>query len=127
MMSEDRKERIVAMKKCIAVCLTFILLSVGFTACNRRDQYRDPVSTDPNAETTTPTTNAVTDQPTDPDETTGQDIGSGTTPVNPGNSPSPEGTGNPYAGMSKDDLLVLYQQTLERAAYSSDQVINTPY
>ena len=115
------------MKKCIAVCLASILLFVGFTSCNRRDQYRDPVSTDPNAGTTTSTTNTVIDQPTDPDETTGQDIGSGTTPVNPGNNPSPEGTGNPYAGMSKDDLLALYQQTLERAAYSSDQVINTPY
>ena len=38
MMSEVRKERIAAMKKLIAVCLTFILLSVGFTSCNRRDQ-----------------------------------------------------------------------------------------
>ena len=115
------------MKKTIAIILAFIMIIAVLASCGRRDQYRDPVGTDTNAETTTPTTNAVTDQPTDPDETTGQDIGSGTTPVNPGNSPSPEGTGNPYAGMSKDDLLVLYQQTLERAAYSSDQVINTPY
>lgn len=115
------------MKKSIAIVLAVLSILTVLASCNRRDQYRDPVGTDTNTETTTPTTNAVTDQPTDPDETTGQDTESGTTPIIPDNPPSPEGTGNPYAGMSKDDLLALYQQTPERATYSSDQVINTPY
>ena len=115
------------MKKTTAIILAFIMIIAVLASCGRRDQYRDPVGTETNAETTSPTTNAVTDQPDNPDETTGQDTESGTTPVNPGNSPSPEGTGNPYAGMSKDDLLALYQHTPERATYSSDQIINTPY
>ena len=115
------------MKKSIAIVLSVLSILTVLASCNRRDQYRDPVGTDPNAETTSPTTNAVTDQPNNPDETTGQEPESGTTPVNPGNPPSQEGTGNPYAGMSKDDLLALYQQTSERATLSSDMVINTPY
>ena len=115
------------MKKTTAIILAFIMIIAVLASCGRRDQYRDPVGTETNAETTSPTTNAVTDQPDNPDETTGQDTESGTTPVNPGNPPSQEGTGNPYAGMSKDDLLTLYQQTSERATLSSDMVINTPY
>ena len=115
------------MKKTTAIILAFIMIIAVLASCGRRDQYRDPVGTETSAETTTPTTNAVTDQPDNPDETTGQDTESGTTPVNPGNPPSPEGTGNPYAGMSKDDLLALYQQMPERATYSSDRAINTPY
>ncbi|MBQ4113701.1 MAG: hypothetical protein IJD38_12980, partial [Clostridia bacterium] len=115
------------MKKTTAIILAFIMIIAVLASCGRRDQYRDPVGTETNAGTTTPTTNAVTDQPDNPDETTGQDTESGTTPANPGNPPSPEGKGNPYAGMSKDDLLALYQQTPERATYSSDQIINTPY
>ena len=83
------------MKKSIAIVLAVLSIFTVLTSCNRRDQYRDPVGTETNAGTTTPTTNAVTDQPTDPDETTGQETESGTTPVNPGNSPSPEGPGNP--------------------------------
>ncbi|MBR5124474.1 MAG: hypothetical protein IKU90_05020, partial [Clostridia bacterium] len=115
------------MKKSIAIVLSVLSILTVLASCNRRDQYRDPVGTETNAEITSPTTNAVTDQPDNPDETTGQETESGTTPVNPGNPPSPEGTGNPYAGMSKDDLLALYQQTSERATLSSDMVINTPY
>ena len=115
------------MKKSIAIVLAVLSILTVLASCNRRDQYRDPVGTETSAETTTPTTNAVSDQPDDPDETTGQESESGTTPVNPGNPPSPEGTGNPYEGMSKDDLLALYQQTSERATLSSDMVINTPY
>lgn len=115
------------MKKSIAIVLSVLSILTVLASCNRRDQYRDPVGTETSAKTTTPTTNAVTDQPDNPDETTGQDTESGTTPVNPGNLPSPEKTGNPYAGMSKDDLLALYQQTPERATLSSDMVINTPY
>lgn len=115
------------MKKSIAIVLAVLSILTVLASCNRRDQYRDPVGTETNAETTTSTTNAVTDQPVDPDETTGQDTESGTTPIIPNNPPSPEGTGNPYAGMSKDDLLALYQQTPERATYASDQIINTPY
>ena len=50
------------MKKCIAVCLTFILLSVGFSSCNRRDQYRDPVGADTSAsEVVTIATHVVSD------------------------------------------------------------------
>ncbi|MBQ7911224.1 MAG: hypothetical protein IJ363_10630 [Clostridia bacterium] len=115
------------MKKSIAIVLAVLSILTVLASCNRRDQYRDPVGTETNAETATPTTNAVTDQPDNPDETTGQDTESGTTPVNPGNSPSPEGTGNPYAGMSKDDLLALYQQTSERTMFSCDAMFNTPY
>ena len=115
------------MKKTTAIILAFIMIIAVLASCGRRDQYRDPVGTETNAEITSPTTNAVTDQPDNPDETTGQDTESGTTPVNPGNPPSPEGTGNPYAGMSKDDLLALYQQTSESATYSSDLAYNTPY
>ncbi len=115
------------MKKRIAIVLAVLSIFTVLASCNRRDQYRDPVGTETNAETTTPTSNAVTDQPDNPDETTGQDTESGTTPVNPGNPPSPEGTGNPYAGMSKDDLLALYQQTSERTMISSAWGVNTPY
>ena len=115
------------MKKRIAIVLAVLSIFTVLASCNRRDQYRDPVGTETNAGTTTPTTNAVTDQPDNPDETTGLDTESGTKPANPGNSPSPEGKGNPYAGMSKDDLLALYQQTPERATYSSDLAYNTPY
>ena len=86
------------MKKTTAIILAFIMIIAVLASCGRRDQYRDPVGTETNAETTTPTTNAVTDQPDNPDETTGQDTESGTTPVSPGNLPSPEKTGNPYAG-----------------------------
>ena len=115
------------MKKTTAIILAFIMIIAVLASCGRREQYRDPVGTETNAEITSPTTNAATEQPPDPDETTGQESEAGTTPVNPGNSPSPEKTGNPYAGMSKDDLLALYQQTSESATYSSDLAYNTPY
>ena len=115
------------MKKRIAIALAVLSIFTVLASCNRRDQYRDPVSTDPNAETTTPTTNAVTDQPDNPDETTGQDTETGTTPVNPGNPPSQEGMGNPYAGMSAEDLLVHYTETPKYVSQSGDIVVNTPY
>ena len=115
------------MKKRIAIVLAVLSIFTVLASCNRRDQYRDPVGTDPNAETTSPTTNAVTDQPDNPDETTGQETESGTTPVNPGNLPSPEKTGNPYAGMSAEDLLVHYTETPKYVSQSGDIVVNTPY
>ena len=94
------------MKKHIAVCLASILLFVGLTACNRRDQYRDPVGTDTNTEKTSPTTNAV----------------------GPGNviDPSPMGVGSPYANMNTNDLEQLYYNS-SFTMMSSDFVYNTPY
>ena len=113
MMSEDRKERIVAMKKCIAVCLTFILLSVGFTSCNRRDQYRDPIDTG------TPDHGTVTEAPTET---------SSDTPADKAPESSVQLTeGNPYESMSPEELLTMYRSTSDYTEYSSDIVANTPY
>ena len=113
MMSEDRKERIVAMKKCIAVCLTFILLSVGFSSCNRRDQYRDPIDTG------TPDRGTVTEAPTE----TASD-----TPADKVPESSVQLTeGNPYESMSPEELLTMYRSTSDYTEYSSDIVANTPY
>ena len=113
MMSEDRKERIVAMKKCIAVCLTFILLSVGFSSCNRRDQYRDPIDTG------TPDHGTVTEAPTET---------SSDTPADKAPESSVQLTeGNPYESMSPEELLTMYRSTSDYTEYSSDIVANTPY
>ena len=106
------------------ICLLLLAcIAVTCVACNRRDQYRDPVETEAGIVSTAPDTEGESARPDD----TEQDTENATTPVDPGSSPSPEGMGNPYAGMSKDDLLALYQQTSERATLSSDMVINTPY
>ena len=56
------------MKKTTAIILAVIMIIAVLASCGRRDQYRDPVGTETNAGTTTPTTNAVTDQPDNPDE-----------------------------------------------------------
>ena len=94
------------MKKCIAVCLTFILLSVGLTACNRRDQYRDPIDTG------TTTSDFVTEVQTD---------------KAPGTISVQLTEGNPYATMSPEELLSSYRESLDYAKYSSDIATNTPY
>ena len=111
------------MKKSIAIVLAVLSILTVLASCNRRDQYRDSVGAETGEESISQSADAQTTRPND----TEQGTEDGTTPANPDNSPSPEGKGNPYTGMSKDDLLALYQQTPESIMLSSDMVINTPY
>ena len=97
------------MKKCIAVCLASILLFVGFTSCNRRDQYRDPVETVTGEETTASVTDAGT-----------------TAPDNMEILPSPLGTGSPYQDMDGDALKALYFAS-PMTSLPFGSVYNTPY
>ena len=103
------------MKKSIAIVLAVLSILTVLASCNRRDQYRDPVVTD---ETTTVETDHMTQPPT----TSAPDG----TEVTPGSLDIPEsslGTGTPYEGMNKEELLALYHQSSD----SSDSAFNTHY
>ncbi len=96
------------------ICLLLLVcLTVACVACNRRDQYRDPIDTG------TPDHGAVTEAPTE---------ASSDTPADKGPESSVQLTeGNPYESMSPEELLTMYHNTSEHAKYSSDIVANTPY
>lgn len=94
----------------------FLLTSVAacnMVACSRRDQYRDPSVSGTDTETA--------------DDPSGTGTTAETKPNGDNTFVSPVSKGNPYQGMSAQDLLTLYNETSPFSTISSDPVMNTPY
>ena len=106
-------------RQIISLIMAGLLLLTSMIACGRRAQYRE--------ESTDTVTNAQTMHPGESEQNTSLESNLETIPANPHKPPSPVGTGNPYAGISAEELLGLYHQTSKRTMISSDWGVNTPY
>ena len=90
------------MKK-LSILLAIVSLMIVVTACNRRDKYRNP-------------------------ELTGsEEVSSGTVTGADSDTNLPQGEGNPYQNMTAEELLTLYQETLEHSRISTPHAFDTPY
>ena len=89
------------MKK-LSILLAIVSLLTVATACNRRDQYRDPLTTTAQAETEIETTTAEGED----DEKT---------------------SAFPYANMNADEMLQMYKDTSQGNMLSTESAYNTPY
>ena len=75
------------MKK-LSILLAIVSLLTVVTACNRRDQYRDPLTTTAQAKTETTTSESEDDEKT---------------------------SAFPYANMNADEMLQMYKDTMKTA------------
>ena len=88
--------------KLMAWLLLACAVSTLVTGCNRRDQYRDPLTTTAQAETEIETTTAEGED----DEKT---------------------SAFPYANMNADEMLQMYKDTSQGNMLSTESAYNTPY
>ena len=93
------------MKK-LAMLLAILSLMTVVTACNRRDQYRDPVTTN-GGEVSHAGTETEIETETKTDFYNGE--------------------GNPYQNMTAEELLLFYREPSARNKLSTDLVLDTPY
>ena len=99
--------KIIHTKKLLILAMAFLLLF--FSACNRRDQYRNPQGTDANEK----------DSQKDSQMESQTDVESGVDMF--------IGEGNPYKKTTAEELLSFYRESSARSKLSTDTVIDTPY
>ena len=96
--------RMTMKNKLIAWLLLACAVSTLVTGCNRRDQYRDPFTTN-GGEVSSEGTGTETETNTD----------------------FYNGEGNPYQNMTAEELVLFYREPSARNKLSTDLVLDTPY